>query len=79
MTCESFVAALTSLGVPCVVEADQRLAIIRPCADALSLADESLRARVVALAIEHGFSHVAVELDDVQADEGRAVAAVSGN
>lgn len=79
MTAESLELALAAVGVPCSVEPHQRLAVLRPSADGPSLVEESLRARVVALATEHGFTHVALDLTDTSADRERAGAAVSGD
>jgi hypothetical protein len=71
--------ALAALGIPCVVEADNRLAVLRALPGSPSFADDALRLRIVALATEHGFSHVAVDLANISADEERPGAAVSGN
>ena len=70
--------ALASLGVPCTVEAEQRLAVLRAKVDGSSLAPPAVRARIVALALEHGFTHVALDLADVHLSGERRGAAVSG-
>jgi hypothetical protein len=56
-------AALRGAGIACEVEARDALAlIIASSTDATRLAAVDLRQRVLALAREHGFTHVAVEL-----------------
>jgi hypothetical protein len=57
-------AALRGAGIACEVEARAALALIvaPTAADATRLAADDLRRRVLALAREHGFTHVAVEL-----------------
>jgi len=63
--------ALGALGVDAAVEARDRLALLRPraAADARRIAGQ--RSRVAALAAEHGFTHVALEIGAV-ATEGDA-------
>ena len=79
MTAAALEHALAALGVPCVVEAQERLAVLRPSTDAAILADPAVRAQVVALAMHHGFTHVAVELANLATAEERTGATVSGN
>lgn len=68
----AFAAALRAAGIACDVEARAALAlIVVPAADATRLATDDLRRRVLALAREHGFTHVAVELP-ADAPEGDA-------
>jgi sugar phosphate isomerase/epimerase len=56
-------AALRDAGITCTVESRAALAlIVASTADGQRLADDDLRRRVLALAREHGFTHVAVEL-----------------
>jgi hypothetical protein len=56
-------AALRGAGIACDVEARAALALIVAApAEATRLATEDLRRLVLALAREHGFTHVAVEL-----------------
>ena len=56
-------AALRGAGIACEVEARAALAlIVVSSTDAARLAADDLRRRVLALAREHGFTHVAVEL-----------------
>ena len=56
-------AALAELGVQCSLEARGGLALLLPIAESVAMlqAEETRRA-VVALAREHGFTHVAIEL-----------------
>lgn len=79
MSAHALAAALSAIGYSCEVEARERMVVLRPAAGAHALADATLRARVVALAAEHGFSHVAVELTDDMCVGERARAAVSGD
>ena len=79
MTAAALESALTSLGVPCVVEAEQRLAVLRPKVQGSSFATPAVRARIVALALEHGFTHVALDLTDIHTRGERAGAVVSGD
>jgi hypothetical protein len=61
-------AALRGAGIACEVEARATLAlIVASTAHATRLAEDELRRHVLALAREHGFTHVAVELgvDDI--------------
>ena len=56
-------AALRGVGVVCEVEARASLAlIVVSSTDAARLAADDLRRQVLALAREHGFTHMAVEL-----------------
>jgi hypothetical protein len=56
-------AALGALGFPCIVEPRAALALLSMRAgDAARLAASPDRAAALALAKEHGFTHVAVEL-----------------
>ena len=56
---------LRTLGVACRVDARERLAILLvDGAAANTLAEESFRRRIVALLPQHGFTHVALELED---------------
>ncbi|HEY0970606.1 MAG TPA: hypothetical protein VGE02_06485 [Gemmatimonadales bacterium] len=62
---EELERALSGDGLRCTVEARGRLAIVRAgdAAGATSaLGDPDARARIVALAREHGFTHAALEL-----------------
>lgn len=56
-------AALAKLGVQCSLEARGGLALLLPVPESVAMlqAEETRRA-VVALAREHGFTHVAIEL-----------------
>lgn len=55
-------SALAAQGVPCRVESRGRLAVL-VAADPAPLGDPATRRRVAALAMAHGFTHVALELD----------------
>ena len=79
MTAAALESALTSLGVPCAVEADQRLAVLRPKVQGSGFAKPAVRARIVALALEHGFTHVALDLADIHTTGERTGAVVSGD
>jgi hypothetical protein len=60
-----FQRALEDAGLPGAVEGFDRLAVIR-CDASVSpeaIATKPARQRVIALAREHGFTHVAVELE----------------
>lgn len=58
-------AALAHAGLPAAVEARDRLAVLHAAPAQLAALHEPDRRRdVVALAARHGFSHVAVELED---------------
>ena len=56
-------AAIAELGIDCALEARGGLALLLPTAEGVAAlqVDESRRA-VLALAKEHGFTHVAIEL-----------------
>ncbi|NUO63705.1 MAG: hypothetical protein HOQ11_09745 [Gemmatimonadaceae bacterium] len=71
MSAQPFRDALGALAVDADVEIRDRLAILRPrgAVDARRIAAE--RGRITALAAEHGFTHVALELGAV-APEGDA-------
>ena len=62
MTVESLEAALDALGIPCTVEAHERLAVIVPRGEVSALEDARHRRETVRLAREHGFTHIALEL-----------------
>lgn len=66
MSAQTLEAALRGAGVPCSVEARETLAIVAMDAGASRFADDSLRLRTLALAREHGFTHVALELLDAE-------------
>lgn len=55
-------SALVAAGLPAEVEGRERLALIRAADAAGSRAIAARRAEVTALAIAHGFSHVALEI-----------------
>jgi hypothetical protein len=60
--CAALAGALAAHGVRCRVEARGRLAVLA-AADHAPLADPATRRRVATLAMAHGFTHVALELD----------------
>ncbi len=62
MSTASFEQALAALGVGARVEARGGLALLFVL-DVVPLADAPLRACVLAAGVDHGFTHVAVELD----------------
>lgn len=66
MNADALEAALHAAGVPCTVEARETLAIVTMDASASPFTDDALRRRALALAHEHGFSHVALELLDAE-------------
>ena len=68
MSAEALRQALASLGLRGNVEARGALAILSLEGDPLPLGDPDLRARVVALASEHGFTNLALELSDSHGD-----------
>ena len=71
---DAFERELAMLGLRCRVEVRARLAVLHPADDsAAALADDDLRRRVGRIAASLGFSHVAVELVDV--DAGTSVGA----
>ena len=55
-------AALVAAGLPAEVEGRERLALVRAADVTGSRAIAARRAEVTALAITHGFSHVALEI-----------------
>ena len=59
----SLAAAIATLGVQCSLEARGGLALLMPVAASVAkLQDPETRRAVVALAREHGFTHVGIEL-----------------
>jgi hypothetical protein len=67
-------ASLAMLGLSCRVEPREGLAVIKAEAGAAAaLAAPALRRDVLALAREHGFTHVAVELTADPAGTGASV------
>jgi hypothetical protein len=68
---EALEHALHALGVSCRVEAWDALAVAIPARGDRRLEDPELRRRAVAIAREHGFSHLALEL--VEEEDGGSV------
>ena len=62
MSADALRRALGSLAIDADVEPRERLAVLRPADPAAARRIAAERARVVAIAAEHGFSHVAIEL-----------------
>ena len=63
MSAESLLQALAELGVRGDIEARGALAIFAPTPDAaVLLRDPAIRARAVAIAPEHGFTNIALEV-----------------
>ena len=61
---EALERALVEAGIAARVEARERLAILIPQAENPDLTSEQQRHAIVALAVERGFTHVALELLD---------------
>lgn len=59
--------ALAAAGIACTVEACGSLAVIL-VPTATPFVDSGLRERAVALARQHGFSHLAVEIPGAESD-----------
>lgn len=64
MSAETLRDALRAAGIDVEIEAHGPLAVLRGENTASELADDAVRARAIALAAEHGFTHTAVELRD---------------
>lgn len=66
-------AAIAELGVQCALEARGGLALLMPVKESVALLqDPDTRRAVLALAREHGFTHVAIELpNDRRGGKGR--------
>jgi hypothetical protein len=65
-------AAIAELGVQCSLEARGGLALLLPVTDSvLALQSPDTRRAVVALARQHGFTHVAIELPSDRRGAGR--------
>jgi hypothetical protein len=62
VSAESLEAALRTEGIDCVVEAQERLAVIVPGPRGVDLSSAELRRRALELLPAHGFTHLAVEL-----------------
>jgi hypothetical protein len=56
--------ALQALGIPCVVDAVERLAVIVPGPGGIDMSDAQRRRRALGLLEAHGFTHLALELTD---------------
>lgn len=72
MSAEALRQALAALGIHGSVEARGALAILTLYDNGASLRDRELRAKAIALASEHGFTNLALEVSDPSA-EGAAL------
>lgn len=68
MSAEALRQALAALGLQGAVEARGALAILSLDGDAAPLRDPEIRARAVAIASEHGFTNLALEVGDMPGD-----------
>jgi hypothetical protein len=59
---EGLERALRAAGIPCVVDAFDRLAVIVPAPGGVQLRDAELRSRALSLLASFGFTHLALEL-----------------
>lgn len=66
MSATALAAALHAAGVPCSVEGRDTLAIVTMAATRSPFVDDGIRHRALALAREHGFTHLALELVDAE-------------
>ena len=65
----AFAAAIAGLGLQCALEARGGLALLLPVAESVAmLQQQETRRAVLALAREHGFTHVAIELPNDRRD-----------
>ena len=62
MSADALATALATLGLPCTVEAEGRLAVIRVARGAADVRDDELRRRALELLPAHGFAALALEL-----------------
>jgi hypothetical protein len=72
-------AALAERGIECVVEARDRLAVLFTGDEWPALEDAAERRALHQLATTYGFTHVALELDALDASEGDAGGRVVGD
>lgn len=66
MNAAALEAALRAAGLPCVVEGRDALAVVTVPGSRSRFADDDVRLRTLALAREHGFTHLALELLDAE-------------
>ena len=64
MNVRALEAALAAAGIPGVVDADGTVAVLRLPSEDRSIEDPDCRRTAVALATEHGFRTLALEVDD---------------
>lgn len=69
---EELERALRGLGLQCAVEAYDALAVAVPAPGERGFENDDLRRRAIDLARAHGFSHLAVELPNVDKAPDRA-------
>ena len=66
----SLAAAITALGLHCALEARGGLALLTPAPESVAMLQQpETRRTVLALAREHGFTHVAIELPNERGDQ----------
>jgi hypothetical protein len=68
MNARSLEEAMRSAGYACTVEAHDRLAIVLPERDTAALESGAARRAMLALARDHGFTHLALELPDEEGE-----------
>jgi hypothetical protein len=66
LSAESLREALAALGLRGGVDARGALAVLSLEVDAALLRDPAIRARALAIASEHGFTHLALEVTDAR-------------
>lgn len=64
MSAESLEGMLRARGIRCRVEGHERLALLVPDGPVVALEELGVRREVVSLLRDHGFTHIALELDD---------------
>ena len=81
MSAAELQSALVAAGLPAAVEGRDRLALVAAADAAASRAIAARRAEVTALAMAHGFSHVALEIGPAHQRESalRREAALPGD
>lgn len=64
MNAPALEAALRQIGLSCTVTADGPVALVRVAPDDTALGEPATRRAAVALAAEHGFRNIALEVAD---------------
>ena len=73
MSAAALASALAEAGLPCAIEARERLAVVvADASGAAAMGSAAARELAVRLAAAHGFTHVALELPPPGAPEGGA-------